>query len=67
MSGKLHPDFNHCYVFVCLFYLTDLLCWLSLILFKGTNLVKKAIYAMVEGDCDEVTPVNLSFSFESKF
>lgn len=23
--------------------------------FSGTNLVKKAIYAMVEGDCDEVS------------
>lgn len=23
--------------------------------FLGTNLVKKAIYAMVEGDCDEVS------------
>lgn len=31
---------------------------------SGTNLVKKAIYAMVEGDCDEVRsaqPIYMSF------
>lgn len=27
--------------------------------FLGTNLVKKAIYAMVEGDCDEVSRAGL--------
>lgn len=30
---------------------------------SGTNLVKKAIFAMVEGDCDEVS-ANMSFSLE---
>lgn len=28
---------------------------------SGTNLVKKAIYAMVEGDCDEVRFYNPNF------
>lgn len=29
----------------------------------GTNLVKKAIYAMVEGDCDEVSLHMLFYTF----
>lgn len=36
-------------LFIRLFAITDLDSSMS-----GTNLVKKAIYAMVEGDCDEV-------------
>lgn len=36
-------------LFIHLFAITDLDSSMS-----GTNLVKKAIYAMVEGDCDEV-------------
>lgn len=31
---------------------------------SGTNLVKKAIFAMVEGDCDEVS-ANICFSLEA--
>lgn len=35
----------------------------KIFLILGTNLVKKAIYAMVEGDCDEVSLHVLFYRF----